>query len=149
MSSTCGGYDEHDLKISGEARTSCPRQTLTRSKWFAFEKVRFIQVQMDLILTENFKETSKRGKTHQREKIKHKVTETRKKAKKEAKKNPQWKSSAFQVWVERKHMANLCYNLEQKKDPGIPNNFPYKDRVLAEIAEERRKVRHKRMFVQQ
>ncbi|KLO08270.1 hypothetical protein SCHPADRAFT_908760 [Schizopora paradoxa] len=66
------------------------------------------------------KKTSKRGKTHQREKIKHKVTETRKKAKKEAKKNPQWKS-------------------KQKKDPGIPNNFPYKDQILAEIAEERRK----------
>lgn len=29
---------------------------------------------------------------------------------------------------------------EQKKDPGIPNNFPYKDQILAEIAEERRQV---------
>ena len=31
--------------------------------------------------------------------------------------------------------------LEQNKDPGIPNNFPYKDRILAEIAEQRRRVR--------
>jgi hypothetical protein len=30
---------------------------------------------------------------------------------------------------------------ENPKDPGIPNNFPFKDQVLAEIAEERRKVR--------
>ena len=31
--------------------------------------------------------------------------------------------------------------LEKPKDPGIPNNFPYKDQILAEIAEERRQVR--------
>jgi hypothetical protein len=31
--------------------------------------------------------------------------------------------------------------LEKAKDPGIPNNFPYKDQILAEIAEERRQVR--------
>jgi hypothetical protein len=30
--------------------------------------------------------------------------------------------------------------LEKPKDPGIPNNFPYKDQILAEIAEERRQV---------
>ncbi|KZT12640.1 uncharacterized protein LAESUDRAFT_766146 [Laetiporus sulphureus 93-53] len=66
------------------------------------------------------KKTSKRGSTNQREKIKHKAAETNKKRKKEAKKNPQWKS---------KH----------EKDPGIPNNFPYKDQILAEIAEERRR----------
>lgn len=29
---------------------------------------------------------------------------------------------------------------EHKKDPGIPNNFPYKDQILAEVAEERRKA---------
>ncbi|KAI0775469.1 GNL3L/Grn1 putative GTPase-domain-containing protein [Irpex lacteus] len=56
------------------------------------------------------KKTSRRGTTNQREKIKHKAAETRKKRKKETKKNPQW---------------NL-------KDPGIPNNFPYKDQILAE-----------------
>jgi len=30
---------------------------------------------------------------------------------------------------------------EKPKDPGIPNSFPYKDKILAEIAEERRQVR--------
>lgn len=29
---------------------------------------------------------------------------------------------------------------EQKKDPGIPNNFPYKDQILAEVAEQRRQA---------
>ncbi|PSS32011.1 hypothetical protein PHLCEN_2v2253 [Hermanssonia centrifuga] len=67
------------------------------------------------------KKTSNRGTTSRREEIKHKVSETRKKRKKAAKKNPQWKS---------KHT----------KDPGIPNNFPYKDQILAEVAEERRQA---------
>ncbi|KAI0346977.1 hypothetical protein BDW22DRAFT_1480687 [Trametopsis cervina] len=67
------------------------------------------------------KKTSKRGQTHQREKIKHKAAETRKKRKRDAKKNPQWKSKL-------------------KKDPGIPNNFPFKDQILAEVAEQRRQA---------
>ncbi|KZT74532.1 hypothetical protein DAEQUDRAFT_197091 [Daedalea quercina L-15889] len=67
------------------------------------------------------KRTSRRGTTNQREKIKHKVADTRKKRKKESKKNLQWKT-------------------RHPKDPGIPNNFPYKDQILAEVAEERRKV---------
>ncbi|KDQ65029.1 hypothetical protein JAAARDRAFT_167869 [Jaapia argillacea MUCL 33604] len=67
------------------------------------------------------KKTSKRGTTHQRQKIKHKVAECHHKKKQLAKKNPQWKT---------KH----------PKDPGIPNNFPYKDQILAEIAEERRQA---------
>ncbi|KAF8592744.1 hypothetical protein K439DRAFT_1626085 [Ramaria rubella] len=67
------------------------------------------------------KKTSKRISTHQRAKFKHKVAEGRKKKKKEAKKNPQWKS-------------------KKKKDPGIPNNFPYKDQILAEIADTRRQA---------
>ncbi|THH14866.1 hypothetical protein EW146_g5518 [Bondarzewia mesenterica] len=65
------------------------------------------------------KKTSKRGSTNQRSRIKHKAVDSRKKAKKAAKKNPQWKS-------------------KQPKDPGIPNNFPYKDQILAEVAEQRR-----------
>ncbi|KAI0035639.1 P-loop containing nucleoside triphosphate hydrolase protein [Vararia minispora EC-137] len=65
------------------------------------------------------KKTSKRGTTHRRKQIQNKVRESRKKAKKEAK-SPQWKS-------------------KKPKDPGIPNSFPYKDQILAEIAEERRK----------
>ncbi|CCM03995.1 uncharacterized protein FIBRA_06151 [Fibroporia radiculosa] len=67
------------------------------------------------------KKTTKRGTTNQREKIKHKAAETRKKNKKAAKKDTQWKS-------------------KQAKDPGIPNNFPYKDQILAEVAEERRRA---------
>ncbi|KAJ7499328.1 GTP-binding protein [Mycena latifolia] len=67
------------------------------------------------------KKTSNRGSTNERKKILHKVRESRKKKVKAAKKNPQWKS---------KH----------KKDPGIPNNFPYKDQILAEIADQRRVV---------
>ncbi|KAJ7781657.1 GTP-binding protein [Mycena metata] len=65
------------------------------------------------------KKTSNRGSTNERKKILHKVRESRKKKVKAAKKSPQWKS---------KH----------KKDPGIPNNFPYKDQILAEIADQRR-----------
>lgn len=29
---------------------------------------------------------------------------------------------------------------EKKADPGIPNSYPYKDKVLAELAEEKRLV---------
>lgn len=65
------------------------------------------------------KKTTNRAKTNDRAKLKHKVKESRKKKAKAAKKNPQWKS---------KH----------KKDPGIPNDFPYKEQILAEVAEQRR-----------
>ncbi|CAE6429739.1 unnamed protein product [Rhizoctonia solani] len=67
------------------------------------------------------KKTSKRGTSHQRTKIRQKVAETRRKRKKEAKKNPQWKS---------KH----------KKDPGIPNALPFKEDILAEIELTRRQA---------
>ncbi|KAH9938725.1 GNL3L/Grn1 putative GTPase-domain-containing protein [Fomitopsis serialis] len=67
--------------------------------------------------------TTRRGTTNQREKIKHKVAETKKKRKKAEKKNQQWKT-------------------RHPKDPGIPNNFPYKDQILAEVAQERRRVCH-------
>jgi len=33
------------------------------------------------------------------------------------------------------------YGSETPKDPGIPSEFPYKDRILAEVAEQRRLVR--------
>ncbi|KAF8485073.1 hypothetical protein DFH94DRAFT_718062 [Russula ochroleuca] len=65
------------------------------------------------------KKTSKRGTTAHRARIKHKVREGKKKSRKEAKRDLTWKS-------------------KNRKDPGIPNNFPYKDQILAEIAEERR-----------
>ncbi|TFK56257.1 hypothetical protein OE88DRAFT_1652921 [Heliocybe sulcata] len=67
------------------------------------------------------KRTSKRGTTHQREKIKRKVSETRRKAKKAGKKDVTWKT-------------------KNPKDPGIPNNFPYKDQILAEIEKNRREA---------
>lgn len=35
----------------------------------------------------------------------------------------------------------MC-RVEKKADPGVPNSFPFKDQVLAEIAEEKRKVCH-------
>ncbi|KAF8816517.1 P-loop containing nucleoside triphosphate hydrolase protein [Phlegmacium glaucopus] len=65
------------------------------------------------------KKTSNRASTNDRAKVRHKVKETKKKKAKAAKKNPQWKS-------------------RKPKDPGIPNEFPYKDRILAEVAEQRR-----------
>lgn len=40
-------------------------------------------------------ETSKRGTTNKRARIQHKVAESRKKTKKAAKKDPQWKSSVY------------------------------------------------------
>lgn len=67
-------------------------------------------------------ETSNRASTNDRAKLRHKVAEGRKKNRKLAKKNVQWKSRA-------------------PKDPGIPNNLPFKDQILAEIAAERQKVR--------
>ncbi|KAK0467843.1 P-loop containing nucleoside triphosphate hydrolase protein [Desarmillaria tabescens] len=65
------------------------------------------------------KKTSNRGSTNDRRKLQTKVRESKKKKAKAAKKNPQWKS-------------------KQKKDPGIPNEFPYKDQILAEVQEQRR-----------
>ncbi|TFK74472.1 hypothetical protein BDN72DRAFT_833399 [Pluteus cervinus] len=65
------------------------------------------------------KKTTNRTTTRDRKKVQNKIKETKRKKVKAAKKNPQWKS---------KH----------KKDPGIPNNFPYKDQILAEVAEQRR-----------
>ncbi|KAI6046479.1 P-loop containing nucleoside triphosphate hydrolase protein [Pisolithus marmoratus] len=70
------------------------------------------------------KKTSKRTTTHQREKIKHKVTAHRKKVKKQAKKDK------VAGKVQKK----------SKKDPGIPNAFPYKDEILAEIEQKRREA---------
>ncbi|KAI0069108.1 hypothetical protein BV25DRAFT_1845130 [Artomyces pyxidatus] len=67
------------------------------------------------------KKTSKRGTTNRRSQIKQKVAESRKKSKKAAKKNVTWKTKT-------------------PKDPGIPNNFPYKDQILAEVAEQRRQA---------
>ncbi|KAI0098643.1 P-loop containing nucleoside triphosphate hydrolase protein [Nemania sp. FL0031] len=66
------------------------------------------------------KPKSKRTPVRLRHKIEKASAAKQRKAKKEAKKNPQWKSKL-------------------KKDPGIPNLFPYKEKILHEIEEARRK----------
>ncbi|KAI0479023.1 P-loop containing nucleoside triphosphate hydrolase protein [Xylariaceae sp. FL0804] len=66
------------------------------------------------------KPKSKRTPVRLRHKIQKASAAKQRKARKEAKKNPQWKSKL-------------------KKDPGIPNLFPYKERILHEIEEGRRK----------
>ncbi|OJT04433.1 Guanine nucleotide-binding protein-like 3 -like protein [Trametes pubescens] len=66
------------------------------------------------------KKTSKRGTLNQRARIAKKVQETHRKQKRAARKAPPKKS--------------------KPKDPGIPNAFPYKDQILAEIAEQRRQA---------
>ncbi|KAF2638069.1 hypothetical protein P280DRAFT_520656 [Massarina eburnea CBS 473.64] len=65
------------------------------------------------------KPKSKRVPVRLRNKIEKASAAKQRKVKKEAKKNPQWRSKT-------------------KKDPGIPNLFPYKDKILQEIEEKRR-----------
>ncbi|KAK3725194.1 nuclear GTP-binding protein nug1 [Vermiconidia calcicola] len=66
------------------------------------------------------KPISKRVPVRLRHKIEKASAAKQRKQRKEAKKNPQWRSRL-------------------KKDPGIPNLFPYKAQVLAEIEESKRK----------
>ncbi|KIM20373.1 hypothetical protein M408DRAFT_138654 [Serendipita vermifera MAFF 305830] len=66
------------------------------------------------------KKTSNRATTAHRAKVKNKARETKKKNKKDVKKNP--------------HL----HRKKKKKDPGIPNSFPYKEQILAELSESRR-----------
>ncbi|GAP82989.1 putative nuclear GTP-binding protein NUG1 [Rosellinia necatrix] len=66
------------------------------------------------------KPKSKRTPVRLRHKIEKASAAKQRKAKKDAKKNPQWKSKL-------------------KKDPGIPNLFPYKEKILQEIEEARRR----------
>ncbi|KAL6704025.1 nuclear GTP-binding protein nug1 [Coniothyrium glycines] len=66
------------------------------------------------------KPKSKRVPVRLRHKIEKASSAKQRKAKKLAKKNPEWRSKT-------------------KKDPGIPNLFPYKDKILAEIEETRRR----------
>lgn len=65
------------------------------------------------------KRASKRVKIAQREKIKKKVKEHRRKTRRDERRSTQWKSKA-------------------RKDPGIPNSFPYKEQLLNEIEQKRR-----------
>lgn len=66
------------------------------------------------------KPKSKRVPVRLRHKIEKASASKQRKQRKEAKKNPQWRSRL-------------------KKDPGIPNLFPYKDKILAEVEEGRRR----------
>ncbi|RMZ91257.1 hypothetical protein DV736_g1484, partial [Chaetothyriales sp. CBS 134916] len=63
---------------------------------------------------------SKRQPVRLRHKIEKASAAKQRKLRKEAKKNPQWKSRL-------------------KKDPGIPNLFPFKDKILEEVEEKKRK----------
>ncbi|ETN46688.1 uncharacterized protein HMPREF1541_00875 [Cyphellophora europaea CBS 101466] len=63
---------------------------------------------------------SKRQPVRLRHKIEKAGAAKQRKLRKESKKNPQWKSRL-------------------KKDPGIPNLFPYKDKILEEIEEKKRR----------
>ncbi|KAF3769295.1 hypothetical protein M406DRAFT_250037 [Cryphonectria parasitica EP155] len=69
-------------------------------------------------ITKPKKPKSKRGTTRLRHKIEKKSAAKQRKDRKNAKKNPEWRSKL-------------------KKDPGIPNLFPYKERLLQEIEEKR------------
>jgi nuclear GTP-binding protein len=66
------------------------------------------------------KPQSKRVPVRLRHKIQKASAAKQKKQRKDAKKNPQWRSRL-------------------KKDPGIPNLFPYKAKILAEVEENKRK----------
>lgn len=66
------------------------------------------------------KPQSKRVPVRLRHKIQKASAAKQKKQRKEAKKNPQWRSRL-------------------KKDPGIPNLFPYKAKILAEVEENKRR----------
>lgn len=72
------------------------------------------------------KPVSKRGTTRMREGIKKKAAAHQRKQRKQAKKDPTWKS-------------------KNKKDPGIPSSFPYKDRILSEIEDKRRQEAEERL----
>lgn len=66
------------------------------------------------------KPQSKRVPVRLRHKIQKSSAAKQKKQRKDAKKNPQWRSRL-------------------KKDPGIPNLFPYKAKILAEVEENKRR----------
>lgn len=76
--------------------------------------------------------------TAHRAKIKNKARETKKKNRKAAKKNPNLHKSMFGTVLYVNYLT--CAFTEKKKDPGIPNSFPFKEQILAEVAESRRLV---------
>lgn len=74
------------------------------------------------------KPTSKRVSTRLREGIKKKAAAQRRKDKKTAKKDVTWKS-------------------RNKKDPGIPSSFPYKDKLIEEIEQRKREREEQKMLM--
>lgn len=64
--------------------------------------------------------------------------ETRKKNKRAAKRDVTWKSSGFRCNMKQRGLTT--WNAEKEKYPGIPNSYPYKDQVLAELAANKRAV---------
>ncbi|RXK40290.1 hypothetical protein M231_02404 [Tremella mesenterica] len=72
------------------------------------------------------KKTSNRGTTRHRAKITKKAAESRKKSKRDTKKDPTWKS-------------------KKKKELGVPNSFAFKDQVLAELASEKRQSEEEKL----
>ncbi|KAG9014404.1 hypothetical protein FRB90_005376 [Tulasnella sp. 427] len=64
------------------------------------------------------KPKSKRVRIKDMERWRRKAKENKRKARRDAKRNPQWKSRV-------------------KKDPGVPNSFPFKDLILAEAEQAR------------
>lgn len=79
------------------------------------------------IMVRVHKRASKRQTTKQRAKVTRKINEHHRKVRREAKRNPQWKSRA-------------------KKDPGIPNTFPYKEELLNEIEQRRLEAEERKMM---
>lgn len=71
------------------------------------------------------KHKSKRLSIHQQKKIHRRAREQHRKDRREAKKNP--------------------HTRKAKKDPGIPNLLPFKDKVLKEIEEHRENVKEERL----
>ncbi|KAJ5185503.1 hypothetical protein N7472_010343 [Penicillium cf. griseofulvum] len=72
-----------------------------------------------MVTKSGFGKTSKRVPVRLRHKIEKSAVQKQRKAKKLAKKNPEWRSKI-------------------KKDPGIPNLFPNKDKLLHDIEERKR-----------
>ncbi|XP_055342918.1 guanine nucleotide-binding protein-like 3 homolog [Paramacrobiotus metropolitanus] len=73
------------------------------------------------MVTKGFKKKkSKRVSSKQIRKVEKKVKEHNKKQKREAKKNPDKRKG-------------------RKKDPGVPNTYPFKEQLLSELAEKKRK----------
>lgn len=84
----------------------------------------------------------------QREKIKKKVAEAKRKSKRDAKKDVTWKNhSKFlhlavcgEGFDRCLLLAVFVHAADKEKDLGIPSKFPFKDQILADAAELKVKV---------